>query len=90
MSKNLIIQAMLPEGWTFDESYTNGVQVLWAPNRMGAISVDPDQRTWELGSTMRPRFAHQARADLQARYKGRGWLQILINDAVAALEAALK
>ena len=79
-----ITQDLLPEGWSLDTPCSEAVICLRAPNNRGFISIDLVRREWELGSTAHPRFPFNR----GITYTGRGWLQTLINDAVAALDAA--
>ncbi|MBA9913721.1 hypothetical protein ACUXPM_003749 [Ralstonia sp. 151470066-2] len=80
MSKNIIDQASLPEGWVAEQhpSFPE-VAVLTRPNG-GFVSVDLQKRIFSLGYC-RPHFPMSG----AATYGGRGWKSRIVADAVAWL-----
>ena len=77
-----ITQAMLPGGWTLDDSpMYHGSTILCAPEKQGYLSIDVEIRAWDFG-TCPVHFKHS-----QPVFKGRGWLQALIDAAIKDFNA---
>ena len=93
MSKPITLDDLppLPEGCHYEisRSSVHVVHIEW-PDK-GAVSIDLDERVFNLGWTSAPRrgFAAQS-AGCAESYVGRGWRDTLIRDAVAAFRRAVQ
>lgn len=76
-----ITQGMLPKGWGLDPVPYHNSQILISPFSRGYISVDTELRAAQPGAVV------IRRSEDMKTYKGRGWLQQLVKDAIEAFEA---
>lgn len=83
------LNVKLPEGWTSE--YSQGVFMFTNSPTNGAVTVNFDRRWWNLGwgySITSRRIPGCASEGI--KYCGRGWQQKLVDDAMAALLAAVQ